>query len=319
MALISTPEERFGDLPGYDYEPRYVSVGEPEMAYVDVGEGEETFLCLHGEPTWGYLYRKMVPVLRDRGRVVVPDFVGFGRSEKYTGPDEYTFGMHYDALSAFVAELDLEGVTLVCHDWGGVLGLPVATLEHPGRFTRLVLMNTGTSSGDADMIEAWWAFREYIAETDDPSISTVVSALGDMAHYAGLDEQPDPWLAPVESGEAGLDLAPGVAAAYDAPFHTPEAKTGAKRWPSLLPTDLDIDGAEVGRAAIEALAEWEKPAFALFSDSDPITRDARDAMYELIPTASEQPDFWIEGAGHFLQEEAGEAVGEEIVGFVDRT
>jgi len=321
VTLIRTPEERFEDLPGYDYEAEYVSVGEPEMAYVDVGDpdADETFLCLHGEPTWGYLYRKMIPTLRERGRVVVPDMVGFGRSEKYTDPETYTFGMHYDALTAFVEKLDLENVTLVCQDWGGVLGLPMATLEHPERFARLVPMNTGTPTGSGGMIPAWWAFREYMADTDDPPIATVVRALGDVAHHAALDDQPEPWVAPVEQGEAGMDLAPEVAAAYDAPFHTPEAKAGAKKWPSLVATDPEMAGADVGQEAAAALAEWEKPAFVLFGDEDPITGPTRDAMRDLIPTADEQPDVWVEGAGHFLQEDAGEDVAEHIVSFVDRT
>jgi haloalkane dehalogenase len=200
-----------------------------------------------------------------------------------------------------------------------VLGLPVAVLEHPERFARLVPMNTGVPSGDGGMIEAWWAFREYMAETDDPPVSTAISALGDAAHYHDLDEQPDPWVAPVERGEAGLDLDRDVAAAYDAPFHTPEAKAGARMWPSLVPTDPEMGGADIGQEAIEALAAWEKPAFVLFGDEDPITGPGRDGLRELIPTATEQPDVWVDGAGHFLQEEAGEAVAAEIVGFVDRT
>lgn len=319
MALISTPEGRFEQTPGYEHEPQYVAAGEPEMAYIDVGEGEETFLCLHGEPTWGYLYRKMIPILRDRSRVVVPDFVGFGRSEKYTRRDAYTFGMHYDSLSTFVEALDLSGVTLVGQDWGGVLGLPVAVLDHPARFARLVPMNTGVPTGKGSMIDAWWGFREYMPGTADPSISTVVRALGDMASFHERSEQPEPWVEPVERGEAGLDLAPGVAVAYDAPFHTPDSKAGAKRWPSLVPTGPDIEEAKVGTRAVEALGEWEKPAFVLYSDRDPITHGSRASLRELIPSAGAQPDIWIEGAGHFLQEEAGEAVEEAIVKFVDRT
>jgi len=319
MALISTPEERFNQTPGFEYQPQYVTVGEPEMAYIDVGGGEETFLCLHGEPTWGYLYRKMIPILSDRGRVVVPDFIGFGRSDKFTRPDDYTFGMHYDSLSTFVEALDLSGVTLVGQDWGGVLGLPVAVLDHPARFARLVPMNTGVPTGQGSMIDAWWAFREYMAGTADPSISTVVRALGDMMSFHERAEQPEPWVAPIERGQAGLDLAPGVAAAYDAPFHTPDSKAGARQWPSLVSTDPAMEGAKIGMRAVEALGEWEKPAFVLYSDRDPITHGARDSLRELIPSAGAQPDIWIEGAGHFLQEEAGEAVAEAIVEFVDRT
>lgn len=166
------------------------------MAYIDVGDGDETFLCLHGEPTWGYLYRKLIPTLWERGRVVVPDFIGFGRSDKFTRLDDYTFEMHYDSISRFIESLDLSNVTLIAQDWGGALGLPVAVLEHPRRVARLVPMNTGISTG-AGMIDAWWGFRSYMAETDDPPVSVVVRALGDMAYFHELDEQPSPWVDPV--------------------------------------------------------------------------------------------------------------------------
>ncbi|MDX1748080.1 MAG: alpha/beta fold hydrolase [Halobacteriales archaeon] len=154
MTLLRTPEDRF-DVPDYPYEPQYVEVGEPRMAYVDVeGEGDETFLCLHGEPTWGFLYRKMIPGLSERGRVVVPDFLGFGRSDKYSEVDEYSYDLHFDSLVTFVEELDLRDVTLVCQDWGGILGLAVAGI-HPERFARLVPMNTFLPDGTQEMGEAW--------------------------------------------------------------------------------------------------------------------------------------------------------------------
>jgi haloalkane dehalogenase len=179
-------------------------------------------------------------------------------------------------------------------------------------------MNTGISTG-AGMIDAWWGFRNYMAETDDPPVSVVVRALGDMAYFHELDEQPSPWVDPVIRGEAGLELDLGAADAYDAPFHTSEAKAGARQWPSHVATDPDVAHAEIGRRANDALEKWEKPAFVLYSDRDPITHSRRDVLRELIPTAGEQPDIWIEGAGHFLQEEAGEEVAEQIVEFVDRT
>lgn len=157
-----------------------------------------------------------------------------------------------------------------------------------------------------------------MAETTDPPISTVVRALGDMASFHELESQPEPWLAPIKRGEAGLDLAPAVAAAYDVPLHTAETKAGARRWPSLVPTDPDMDGASVGTRTLEALGEWENPAFVLYSDHDPITHGARESLRELIPSADAQPAIWIEGAGHFLQEEAGQIVAEAIVAFVNR-
>lgn len=295
MSLISTPEERFEDLPGYDYEPEYVSVGDPEMAYLDEGEGEETFLCLHGEPTWSYLYRKMIPHLREKGRVVVPDYVGFGRSEKYTEMDDYTFSRYREWTRTFVQELDLTDVTLVCQDWGGILGLR-AVADMPERFARVVPMNTGMPDGTQEMSEDWWEFRNFVTETEDLPVGMLIQ------------------------NACATDLPEDVVAAYEAPFPGPEYKAGARAWPLLVPTNTEDDGAQAMAEVREFFAEeWEKPAFVLFSDADPITGDSRDPMRELIATAEDQPDVWVEGGGHFLQEDRGEAVAEHVLEFVERT
>jgi haloalkane dehalogenase len=297
MALRSTPEAAFADVPDYDYDPEYVTVdapGDPEMAYVDAGSGEETFLCLHGEPTWGFLYRKMVPTLAERGRVVVPDAIGFGRSDKYTEREEYDYDLHYDATEQFIEELDLEDVTLVCQDWGGIVGLPVA-VNNAERFARLVPMNTDCPTGEAEMADAWYDFRDFVERADELPIAMLID------------------------NAAATDLSDEVLAAYEAPFPEEELKAGAREWPDMVPRADGGDGGEITSAAREKLAEWEKPAFVLFADSDPITRGGRDPLRELIPTASEQPDIWVEGAMHFLQEDAGEEIAEEIVDFVDRT
>ncbi|MDZ7702294.1 MAG: haloalkane dehalogenase [Halobacteriales archaeon] len=295
MALVSTPEDRFDGLPGYDYPADSVSVGEPDMAYVDVpGDGDETFLCLHGEPTWGFLYRRMVDRLAERGRVVVPDFIGFGRSDKYTERGAYSFRLQYDALVTFIEDLDLTGVTLVCQDWGGLLGLTAAA-NHAERFARLVPMNTDVPSGTQTMPPEWHAFHEFVESADELQIGRLVDA------------------------GCTSSLSDDIRAAYDAPFDDEASKAGAYAWPDLVPRADGGDGHELVGAARETLASWEKPAFVLFSDSDPITGPARDGLRELIPTAGDQPDTWIEGAGHFLQEDAGPAVADEIVAFVDRT
>jgi len=236
----------------------------------------------------------MIPGLRERGRVVVPDLVGFGRSDKYDSREEYTYEMHYRALSSFVEQLDLTNVTLVCQDWGGILGLPYAT-RNPERFARLVPMNTGVPSGEQEMPEAWEEFRSFVE---------------------GVEELPIGML--IENACAS-DLSDEVVAAYEAPFHTEAAKAGAREFPDMVPRKGGGDGAEYTTAAAKELKQWEKPAFVLFSDSDPITRGNRDPLRDLIPTASEQPDVWIEGAMHFLHEDAGEEIAEEIVAFVDRT
>ncbi|MFC4407305.1 haloalkane dehalogenase [Haloarchaeobius iranensis] len=292
--LVRTPEARFEGLPGYDYDAEYVSVGEPEMAYVDEGDGEETFLCLHGEPTYSYLYRKMVPPLAEQGRVLAPDFVGFGRSEKYTDEDAYSFDRHFDWLVTFLEELDLDGLTLVCQDWGGILGLAAAA-HHPERFDRIVPMNTGIPDGTQEMPEVWHQFREMVETADHLDVAPLVEA-------GCATELPEP-----------------VLDGYRAPFHTEAVKASVRTWPGMVPLSPDDEGAAVMRATRERLADWEKPAFVLFSDSDPITRPSRDPLREFLPTAGEQPDVWVEGAGHFLQEDAGEAVAEHIAGFVDRT
>lgn len=294
MGLVSTSEEHFADLPEYPYEARYVDVGGPEMAYIDEGTGEETFLCLHGEPTWGYLYRTMIPTLAEAGRVVVPDFLGFGRSDKYTDREEYSFELHYDSLVTFIETLDLRDITLVCQDWGGILGLSVAA-NHPDRFARLVAMNTGIPSGDQEMPEAWETFHDFVERVDELPIGLFIQ------------------------NATATELDDGVLGAYEAPFPTEEHKAGARAWPDMVPRKDGGDGAATTRAAAERLSEWEKPAFVLFADSDPIMTPNRDPLRELIPTASEQPDVWVEGAMHFLQEDAGEEIAEEIVAFVHRT
>jgi haloalkane dehalogenase len=300
MALRSTPESAFADIPDYDYEPRYVTIdapGDPEMAYVDTdpdGDAEETFLCLHGEPTWGFLYRKMIPTLSERGRVVVPDAIGFGRSDKYTERDEYTYRLHYDAMEQFIAELDLEDVTLVCQDWGGLIGLPVAA-NNQERFARLVPMNTDCPTGEAEMAEAWYEFRDFVERVDELPIGMLIENACER-----------------EVSDAAL-------AAYEAPFPEEELKAGAREWPDMVPRADGGDGGEITSAGREKLGDWQKPAFVLFSADDPITRASRDPLRELIPTADEQPDIWIDDAGHFLQEDAGEEIAREIVDFVDRT
>lgn len=301
MTLISTPEEHFDDLPEFPYDPQYVDVDDAKMAYVEVdanegtaADADETFLCLHGEPTWSYLYRKIIPTLSERGRVIAPDFIGFGRSDKYDEIEAYSFSRHFDQLTAFVEALNLQNVTLVCQDWGGLLGLTVA-MNDSERFTRLVPMNTGLPDGTQKMADEWLAFREFIESTDNPDI-------GRMVQNGCVTE---------------LDTA--TKDAYRAPFPDQPSKAGARAWPLLVPTDPETDGADAMRAAAKRLSEWEKPAFVLFGDSDPIFRGVRDPLRESIPTATDQPDVWVENAGHFLQEDAGERIAERIVNFVDRT
>ncbi|WP_049921154.1 haloalkane dehalogenase [Halopiger djelfimassiliensis] len=298
--VISPPAERFEDVPNFDYEPQYVDVGGLEMAYVETGGSadesgdEETFLCLHGEPSWSFLYRKMMPILAERGRVVVPDLIGCGRSDRYEDRDEYTVEMHYDAVRTFVEALELTNITLVCQDWGGLLGLPLAASQ-PERFARLVPMNTGLPDGTQEMAETWHAFADVIATAEDLDIGEIV-----------------------QNG-CYRDLPADVVDAYRAPFPDERYMAGVRTFPDLVPQSPDDPGAELFADARERLAEWENPAFVLFAKHDPITADTRDPLRNHIPTASEQPDVWIDEAAHFLQEDAGEEIAEHIVDFVDRT
>ncbi|WP_136715523.1 haloalkane dehalogenase [Halorientalis salina] len=294
MGLIRAPDERFEDLPGYSYDVNYVDVGGPEMAYVDEGDGDETFLCLHGEPTWSYLYRKMLPPLSEAGRVVAPDLVGFGRSDKWEDQDDYTYDAMYETVERFVAELDLQNVTLICQDWGGLLGLPVAA-NNPERFARLVPMNTKLPDGTQSMPDIWHDFKDMAKDAPDFDVAQLVA------------------------GGCLSDLDDEVQAAYGAPFPDESHMAGARILPSRVPIDPDMEGAETIGDARETFREWDKPVFVLYSDSDPITHGSRDDLRELFPTASEQPDIWVEGGAHFLQEDVGETVAEKILAFVDRT
>lgn len=298
MTLTTTPEERFEDVSDYDYPHEKVPVTDDgaEMAYVDVeGDGDETFLLMHGEPTWGFLYRKMISTLSEHGRVIVPDMLGLGRSDKYTDPDAYSFDLHYDAFETLLfEELDLSEITLVCQDWGGILGLALAG-HNPERFARLVAMNTGVPDGTQEMSDAWHQFADFVENVEELPIGMLIQ------------------------NATAEELSEEVIAAYEAPFPTEESKACARVLPFLIPHSPDDEGADTMQAAKQRLSEWEKPAFVLFSDSDPITRNARDPLRELIPTASEQPDTWIEGAMHFLQEDKGEEIADEIAAFVERS
>lgn len=295
MGLVRAPEERFEGLPGYSYDVNYVDVGGPEMAYVDeAGGGDETFLCLHGEPTWSYLYRKMIPTLSERGRVIAPDLIGFGRSDKWDDQSEYTYSAMYDTVERFVTELDLQNVTLVCQDWGGLLGLPVAA-NNPGRFARLVPMNTGLPDGTQTMPDVWHQFKDMTKNAPELDVGQLINA-------GCLN-----------------DLDDDVQAAYAAPFPDDSHTAGARILPSRVPIEPEMEGADTIAAARDTFADWDKPVFVLFSDSDPITRGSRDDLRELFPTATDQPDIWVEGGAHFLQEDVGETVATRIVEFVDRT
>lgn len=300
MPVVRTPDSRFADLPDFPYEPHYVEVAGLRMHYIDEGgKGEpypEIFLCLHGEPTWAFLYRKMIPTLAARGRVIAPDLIGFGRSDKYTERSEYSFQMHRDMLAGFLEALDLTGLTLICQDWGGLIGLRLAA-EMPERFARLVIMNTGLPTGEEQMTDGFRRWREFAEKAEDLPVGFIMQ----------------------RTLIGGAEADPRVIAAYEAPFPDASYKAGAMVFPLLVPVTPDDPGSAGMRNAREVLATWTKPVQVMFADGDPITRGGDRFFRKLIPAAQQQPEIVIRGASHFLQEDSGEEIAQHIVEFVDRT
>jgi haloalkane dehalogenase len=286
MDVFRTPDERFESLPGFPYEPHYVDVDGLRLHHVDEGSGE-TVLCFHGEPSWAYLYRHMLERLVDAGhRVVCPDLVGFGRSDKPTDQGWYTYARHVETVTAHLDQLELDGVTVVVQDWGGPIGLRWA-VQHADQVARLVILNTGLFTGRVS--KGFMAWREFAERTPDLPIGMIIQ------------------------GATTTDLPPEVVAAYEAPFPNAESKAGAQRFPLLVPLTEDEPGVPEMIETREALAGWDKPVLVAFSDTDPVFPFPRagDRFTELIPTAGEQVR--IEGAAHFLQEDRGREIADAML------
>jgi haloalkane dehalogenase len=304
MQTLRTPDDRFADLPDFPYPPRYADVPDPDggggvlrMAYVREGDASgPVALLLHGEPSWSFLYRHVIPVLVDAGmQVIAPDMIGFGRSDKPTQVDDHTYARHVEWLRSLLFDtLDVREATLVGQDWGGLLGLRLAA-EHPDRFRAVVAANTGLPTGDLPMPNAWLRFR-------------------DSVRGAPVFDVPRS----VQAGCTGT-LTEKILAAYDAPFPDETFKAGARAMPGLVPTEPDDPAAPANREAWDALKQWQKPFLVAFSDRDPITGSMAPVFTHLVPGAQGVEHPVITGAGHFLQEDAGDRLAREIVTFLRKS
>ena len=302
MQTLRTPEDRFRDLPHFGHVPHYGEVPDPDggtvrMAWVEAGPVDgEVVLLLHGEPSWSFLYRTMLPVLADAGyRAIAPDLVGFGRSDKPTEQSDHTYARHVEWVRALAFDvLDLRHVTLVGQDWGGLIGLRLAG-EHPDRFARIVAANTGLPTGDHDMPEIWHQFRQAVQGAPTLDIARFVAS----GCRRGLSDE--------------------ARAAYDAPFPDESYKAGPRAMPGLVPYTPDNPASEANRAAWAALTQSSTPMFLPFADGDPITGAMGPILARVMPGARGRRHPTIADAGHFLQEDAGPELAGAIVDFMAST
>jgi len=287
-----TSDERFDGLPDFPWKPQYLDWDGLRLARIDEGEGEEPVVMFHGEPTWSYLYRKVMPPLLEAGRrCIAVDMPGFGRSDKPTDVGWYSYDRHTEAMAHLLNELGVRGATFVVQDWGGPVGMRVAA-ENPETCGRLVVMDTGLFTGRQRMSDAWIAFRDFVERTADLPISMLVG------------------------GACAIPPGDDVLAAYDAPFPTPESKAGARAFPLMLPTSPDAPGAAEGERTAELIAAQsaERPSLCLWAESDPIlTLATGRAVAERLGLPDPEV---IEGASHFLQEDRGEVIGERIAAWL---
>lgn len=299
MHVLRTPDDRFLDLPGYPFEPSYVDIADGEggtlrVHYVDEGPPDAApVLLLHGEPSWSYLYRQMVPPLVDAGhRVVAPDLIGFGRSDKPTLMEDYTFARHVAWMrEALFDRLDLRDITFFGQDWGGLIGLRLVAGQ-PDRFARVAVGNTGLPTGHGTPSKAFLDWQRFSQESP-------VFPIGGIIDGATLSDLPD-----------------DVIAAYDAPFPDDSYKAGARIFPSLVPTSTDDPASDDNVAAWEVLSGFERPWLTCFSDSDPVTAGGERVFLEKVPGTRGQPHTTIEGAHHFLQEDQGPRLAQLLIDFI---
>jgi haloalkane dehalogenase len=299
MDVYRTPDEAFADLPGYPFAPHHVEVddgdgGTLRVHHLDEGPADAApVLLMHGEPSWSYLYRHVIPPLVAAGhRVIAPDLVGFGRSDKPTSRDDYTYARHVEWMRQLLFDrLDLGDITFFGQDWGGLVGLRLVAAA-PERFARVAIGNTGLPTGDGQPSDAFLAWQRFSQEVESFPVGFIIN------------------------GGCTTDLAPEVIAAYDAPFPDEASKAGARMFPLLVPTNPEDPAAPDNRAAWEVLERFEKPFLLAFSDSDPITGGGDRVFRERVPGAAGPAHVTIEGGGHFLQEDRGAELGRILVDFI---
>ncbi|SDR80636.1 haloalkane dehalogenase [Christiangramia echinicola] len=289
MEILKTDPARFESILDFPYQENYVDFEEMQMHYIDEGEGE-VILALHGEPTWSYLYRKFIPVLKDY-RFIAPDMIGFGKSDKIVGWKNYTFDLHFRSLKNFIDKLELNDITLIVQDWGGLLGLSLLG-EYPDRFKRVVVLNTFLPKGK----KLPWYFRLWqLYAKYHPALSA-----GRIVKFASFGK-----------------ISKEVRKAYDSPFPEKKYKDGAKAFPQLVPSKPDAKGVDRMIKARKVLSEWYKPALVIFSDKDPVFSGLENFFHKLIPGTKGDRPIVIQDAGHFLQEEKGEEIAHHVKTFIE--
>jgi haloalkane dehalogenase len=301
MLALRTPDDRFVGLPDFPFEPHYVEIDDGEggrlrVHFVDEGPRDgHTVLLLHGEPSWCFLYRHIIPQLVDGGcRVIAPDLVGFGKSDKPSEKSDYTYNRHVDWMQAAIIDhLDVSDATFFGQDWGGLIGLRLVA-ENEARFARVVISNTGLPTGDHKLTEAFMAWQYYSKTSPEFNIGGLINSA--TVRALSSDEN----------------------AAYDAPFPDDTFTAGARIFPSLVPTASDDPTATANRAAWEVLSRWEKPFLCCFSDQDPVTRGGENAFLARVPGTREQPHLTIENAHHFVQEDAPQEIARIILDAIER-
>ena len=300
MDFLRTDDKYFDNLPNYNFQANYLMVDDDEggqlrVHYIDEGlKDAPPVLLLHGEPSWSFLYRTMIPILVNAGhRVIVPDLVGFGRSDKPSKRTDYTYQRHVNWMKSVISQLDIQNITLVCQDWGGLIGLRLAA-EDTLRYAAIVAANTMLPTGDHDPGTAFKKWQKYSQEVPDFSSGNVID------------------------GGTVSPLSSAIIAAYNAPFPEEKYKEGARQFPLLVPTTPDDPAAEKNREAWKVLSQWQKPFLTAFSDSDPITAGGDKLLQKLIPGTRGQRHTTIIKAGHFLQEDQGESLAKVVVDFISK-